>query len=693
MKINNITFEEKVTSEIGLKAIDLDRLGHVVALVGSNGSGKTRFLKFIECNFQEIILQNLKNDEYRLHLSEDICSEYDDFEKKKDELLKKYNIDPSIFLTSRFDKEQQRLKDIKNELQNEIGKIEKKENIVEEKILHDKRAELEELKDRYFSFAETGIAYKDLRNYIINSSRYFKTIDPDKVKALEKNLQGNTFEDLVENAASVLKSDELECIYKEALPYFKKFVNKLNRERRPFGADQIDFEKTEIFIRFNTFREYFNKFFKKELSWRADTRIGNDDEGYWTIDKRKFEYDEFSEGEKILFAYVFMFFLESQNKKIQLKNCIIKIDEPELHLHPEAEINLIEGVRNIIGDKGQLWIATHSISILSNLNYDEIFIMKQGGIIKQQYSKQKQAIIELFRLDEHIDKLSDFLISISEWSFVNFVTECFKNPEALETSGSKDPQIKSFKYFLNSISNTKKVDLLDFGAGKGRLFKQLRSDNKLKDRFNYNALEPDVEMQKELKDIGVQNIIKEYEDLEPQSFDLIVLCNVLHEIPVAKWKSSLDKIIDSLKSEGFLMIIEAKVLSKGEKVGKVGYLLLNPDEIIKLFSLKGKSEDYIYNKNLAEEEKEKIVCVAINESELGAVSEDSMKETMKFLNDRTLNKIGEIKEKKEKDARNNSKLGRDLAFLSQLHINSELALRVLNLTQSQIENGIRQNRL
>lgn len=59
MRINKIKIDQEITSLSGLNKIELNRLETVVALVGKNGSGKSRVLNCIENSIDSII--NLKN--------------------------------------------------------------------------------------------------------------------------------------------------------------------------------------------------------------------------------------------------------------------------------------------------------------------------------------------------------------------------------------------------------------------------------------------------------------------------------------------------------------------------------------------------------------------------------------------------------------------------------------------------------
>ena len=91
---------------------------------------------------------------------------------------------------------------------------------------------------------------------------------------------------------------------------------------------------------------------------------------------------------------------------------------------------------------------------------------------------------------------------------------------------------------------------LDFGAGKGRLFEQIKTDYNFLNNINYSALEPQTEFHPKLKDLGAKNIYTTYNELPKNTFDFILLCNVLHEIPVDDWEDNLNKIISALNSNG-----------------------------------------------------------------------------------------------------------------------------------------------
>jgi len=370
-------------------------------------------------------------------------------------------------------------------------------------------------------------------------------------------------------------------------------------------------------------KKLIKDFLNKDLTWEKKTTEHKETEsgvqsnyaGIWKINDREFNYLEFSDGEKTLFAYAMLFFLLDQNPNLNIKESIILIDEPELHLHPDSEIDLINGIKNAIGEKGQLIIATHSINILSTLNYEEIFMVKDGSISHPTQLTPSESLAQLMSIEDRVNRLSDFLSSISTWTYVNFMAQCFSNPEVIQSARLNDPQIESFRKAIRTNLTKQTNMLLDFGAGRGRLYEQIKSDFDFIDKINYFALEPTAEFHPDLTKLGASQIFKSHNELPENSFDFILLCNVLHEIPLDEWETNLNKIIKSLKSNGYLIIIEAKELNKGEKIGKIGYLLLDIEEIQQLFNLsKLPSSINVENK------KDSITCAVISKLDMTEIS-------------------------------------------------------------------------
>lgn len=659
MKFNKIFLPESITKEKDIEEINISRLGNVVALVGKNGSGKTRILHLLEeCLFENIGLPNVFDG------SLDGLPEPLDAIRNENETLQAY-----FRLQAEYDEK----------VRNKGKRADRKEINKELRAISKQQLDLAPL-DHDAINAVKGIL-DDLSPTLKN--KYFRRISSDDIRRLRKSVEESAgsktrlFEKLVNSRNQDEDYDELTAILSDALTYFLDLPIDLAFEKESAGHSSRVYKRKAPFIQFTSLQKFIKIFMGKKLDWRRTTPVRKREEGkfvsegggVWELDGRPFDYEEFSEGEKILFAYALLFFLLDQNPDLSIKESVIIIDEPELHLHPDAEIDVINGIRSIIEEKGQLIIATHSINILSYLDYSEVFIVKSGCIQHPTKLTPGESLKQLMSIEGKVERLSDFLTSISNWAYVNFAVECFKDPDVLKITGRKDPQIEAFKNAVKNIRRSKRSVLLDFGAGKGRVLEQLKGDRRFFESIEYCALEPNHQCHETLTRLGVSAIFSSHLELEDRTFDFILICNVLHEIDVREWESILSKLVKSLRKNGFLILIEARTLSKGEKIGETGFVLLEQTEIQRLFGLKSVPPEL----NIGPQS-EKITCVLMQKERI-KISKQSVLEALCSLEKNTFEKIKSLKEMKDC---NGYDLGRKYAFYSQQYINAQLGIELLS---------------
>lgn len=662
MRFNRIYISNVLTKTKGIDEINIDRLSNVVALVGKNGSGKSRILDLIEENAFNSISVNRLLDNTVIHLPNSLENKIKQLQPFKHFLIYQERY---LIANAKFKK------DLNNKL------LEQETNTLKTQ-LHNSQLQIGN------QAQITSLTNEITKILPTLKSNHLRRIHHGEIQALQqaignKNDTQLSFETLIDNVTLNTGYDEFKSIHKSALNFLSKLPHQLAFDTYDCIVNNKVFEERVSYKRFQSLKKYLKDFLDKDLSWEQQNSVGNFTEagnnvtftGRWKLGDRLFNYMEFSNGEKTLFAYALLFFLIDQNPTLNIKECVILIDEPELHLHPDSEIDLIEGIKNAIGEKGQLIIATHSLNILSILNYEEIFMVKNGIISHPSQITPSKSLSELMKIEDRVNKLSDFLSSISTWTYINFMAQCFSDPEVIESSKAEDPQIIAFKKAIIEKSSKSTNMLLDFGAGKGRLFEQIKSDYNFIDKVNYSALEPEIEFHSKLQELGAANIYSSYKVLPQSTFDFILLCNVLHEIPLDEWETNLNKIINSLNIDGHLIIIEAKVLTKGEKIGQIGYLLLDIEEIQKLFNLSS-----LPCSLKIEEGKDSITCVIINKSELTSVTRNDIVNTLIALEMNTLEKI-EAMRKNEYKTKELYGVGRRTAFLSQQHINAKFAQKYI----------------
>ena len=336
------------------------------------------------------------------------------------------------------------------------------------------------------------------------------------------------------------------------------------------------------------------------------------------------------------------------------------------------EIALLKGLREIVGDTGQIWMATHSLTILSHLEADEIFMVQQGKITPPSRTVLGDSLKELMGLEEHIDKLKDFINSISDWVYINFITQCFEAPEVIQSALKNDPQVEAFKTFLGQLTNG--IALLDFGAGKGRLVKEVRTEVNEQKYIEISALEPEKALHEALSTAGIIKIYQTPQELQDNSFDVIVLCNVLHEIPVKQWLETCNNIKRALKNEGYLLIIEDRTLPRGEKIGEEGFHILDLESIKALFSLTKLPSSISPTEK---KYRERILCCPIPAKNIQEVSITSLKNCLRSLEISIMKDIKKLRSTQNNEFSNAAK-GRLAAFHSQHYINTLLAIEGLS---------------
>jgi ABC-type cobalamin/Fe3+-siderophores transport system ATPase subunit/SAM-dependent methyltransferase len=382
---------------------------------------------------------------------------------------------------------------------------------------------------------------------------------------------------------------------------------------------------------------------------------------------------EFSPGELMLF-YLCVFLIIIKRKYNE--GIVLIIDEPELHLHPRALVKLIEILRRS-DNISELWIATHSLFLVPLFAFEEIIFMQQNAI----YSRSSQLYKDLYNSLVGLENISifDFLESLDNWQYYQFIAECFCLPEPVDKIDINDEQFRKLLNGLKAKIGNNPIQMLDYGAGKCRIWEcmQLLPESELKkNSVVYTAYEPYPEedenrpfkMYRDFKDI--------YSD--EQKFHVVVLMNVLHEIEGKQWEKTFREIDDVLFDDGLLIFLEVTSLSKGEQpYGQDGYLVLQDEQIKILFN-----DANIVNMKKSPEEKSN--CWMITKKQVGSVTKNTINESINALCEISYDRLKIEFQKRIECAHQNadehSKIisARRYAFLSQQYLNALLTKEILN---------------
>ena len=359
---------------------------------------------------------------------------------------------------------------------------------------------------------------------------------------------------------------------------------------------------------------------------------------------------------------------------------ILFLDEPETHLHPKVLIKVFEVLRRNFR-LGQLWIATHSIELVSYFYYSEIWYIENGSIVKMG-SKTTNVLNGLIGEDIKRWHLQEFISSPDSFAINVFAVECLKRPGVHSKVREGDPSTVLAAKYLKDCD-----EILDFGAGKGRFLESLKMHaNNL--AINYFAYDKYGDKDEEKSGEECKKVMSKYGIDTSQYYgntndfmsasdklkvDKVVLINVLHEISPKEWEITFKDIGKIIKDDGVLLIVERLELTYGEQPYESDFFVLQPEAIPILFN-----SDDLKDSCKKSDKNEKVVAYYIPANYLKNVTHETIRQTINKIEEVASKRIKEIKcliDKKENEDFLDKKrweLGVELAFWTHQHANASL---------------------
>ena len=380
---------------------------------------------------------------------------------------------------------------------------------------------------------------------------------------------------------------------------------------------------------FQKFAEQFAKPFQLQIDQDEDTKAP-------LLFHRSIEEAKLSPGQQYLLRIAIACYQNQDNDKL-----IFLLDEPELHLHPKAQIELIKALRGRF-PLAQFWISTHSLELISYLSVSErdtTILHLVNGRIGVLRSNSSELLAGLIGSEENRFAIQQLMVAPDEYACNKFAVECGNPPDVVGAVGA-DPQTD----MIRTILQTDNI-VVDFGAGKGRFLEELAlsAEDEIAFKIKYYAYDPDPKNAEFCKTVmrryGVlaENYFNDAPELVAaidHHADYVLLVNVLHEIDPNYWTNVFETIRNLLKEDGRLIIVEREELMVGEAPYNNGFLMLMEAGAKELFG-----------ENTAPErhpKKDYIVKYSIKKSEL-EVTEEKVNSCIQQIKVASLKKVHALK--------------------------------------------------
>ncbi len=567
MRITKINIAKTPTIKDGLEEITMDKLGDIVLIAGKNGSGKTRILNKINKNLAKhptlAMMEETKNqielkrrsiiiEREKLHLLQNIAPEK---KNEKGSKIKRHYI---------------------------TGSEEKKQI---ESSIHDYRMQIKELEN----------SLKDFSIQLANQSQNQHTALKFVPKTLHlKDSNEYNHKDLLKMASTIERAG-VENLANGSLAKIQVIQNRWFNATHSISFVSVE-EKNKAISDYEKLQNLIEVF--------LNTNIKRTKDGEATLFGFPMGSANMSDGQKVLLQFC----LAIYSQETSLNDLILMLDEPENHLHPSVVIETIERIRKH-NTKGQIWIATHSIPILAHFDPSSIWYVEDGKI--SHAGKIPEKVLEGLLGDEsEIGKLQDFINLPAQYASARYAFESLIEPAVVMTAAG-DPQSLQIRKNLLDLSKDGKLRILDFGAGQGRILSNLfdleqGNLEELIAKLDYIAFDEYPTYKEQCEGA----IAKVYEDTtnryfdniesllsvyDKKSFNVVIMCNVLHEIDPKDWLKLFGKdgkVSNLLADNGILLLVEDQRIPTGEKAYQKGFLVMDTPHLKDLFKITEKDAGF-----------------------------------------------------------------------------------------------------
>jgi ABC-type lipoprotein export system ATPase subunit len=652
-----IRLDEALAAEYGLEPVLLDRLSDVVAVAGPNGAGKTRLLRLI-----------------------------------KQQLAQTRTVFDRLSKIARA----------------QIGELSKEEGDLLNTQLH-YLTEGAASSAEATTFGLTFLLFGFLQHLQGGESELPEEIvNSDTLKGMRERFQNNLERELHELAGRIRFGGGLPAALRRgAWPRLVALSSIPDEQRNPFSQRSFVSEfRLYQYPDAKLHEAATISFLARHPDWAPDhtdhinrasgyirtvsALLGMEVGGYSdgpnilaTLDGRVVKQDELSAGQRLLVRWA-----EAIHENVDdVRQAIVFLDEPELHLHPSILVDVVKSLRSL--EPAQIWIATHCVPLLASLDPRQIIYVERGRATPAG-NRIDHVLEGLLGGSDGVGRLRTFLGDAASLAFHQFAAQSLVEPAAVDLRPN-DPQAMQFSTRISALlAGGDEVRVLEYAAGRGRLIEALAATpSEGREHLRYHAYNtPDYTSADDEESCRLQlqrlhgvadtsklywTDLREHQRRGSNKMHAAVLCNVLHEIPPQIWPQLMTDLRECLRDDGHLLILEDQLMTGGELPHDRGFLVLDDVELRALFSLSSpEAEGFQYSPAYDG----RLSLAEIPALFLDRCRGECVREALQLLRKRALGQIEALRGKAGQKIAPHRR-GRQHAFFALLHTNATLALSSL----------------
>jgi SAM-dependent methyltransferase len=342
-------------------------------------------------------------------------------------------------------------------------------------------------------------------------------------------------------------------------------------------------------------------------------------------------------------------------------------------------------LRDALQPEGQLWIATHSPVLTAEFADGSIYYAEDNNL-REAGTHLDSVMDGLLGGSAARVKLVELLADAERLNFYRFAAECLLSP-GIAPARQGDRQGEQLREVLSGLDSRPRWRILDYGAGRARMAAALAeagdADSPLAgiDYHAWNRSECAAhrdECERNLRSLYPSEGERARERLHTQlsdfygegQVDVVLLCNVLHEVPPHEWSSLFRNCCDVLKEDGFVLIMEDQYPSHGELPHKGGFLVMDLDELRMLFGTNDVA-------SVHESADGRLTAFRVARKHLCSVGANTLKRTVEKVLERALRGLNAVRQDQFEPPLSASHRGRRHAFFVLLAANAANTLSSL----------------